>query len=79
MCLKDERKETSEHDEYAVGTLIQKSGELLGFVLIELSILVFTVIRAREHNHVVGEVALRRKLCTYMDISLTKMRKPVRL
>ena len=62
MCRKDERKEAKEHDEYAVGTFIQESSKLVGHVPIELSFLLFTFLRAREDNQVVGEVTGSRKL-----------------
>ena len=50
MCRKDERKEAKEHDEYAVGTFIQESRGLVGHVLIELSFLVLTFLRAHDDN-----------------------------
>ena len=62
VCLKDERKEAKEHDEYAVGTFIQESSKLVGHVPIELSFLVFTFLRAHEDNQVVVEVTGSRKL-----------------
>ena len=62
MYRKDERKEAKEHDEYAVGTIIQESSKLVGHVPIELSFLVFTFLRAHEDNQVVVEVTGSRKL-----------------
>ena len=62
LCRKDQRKEAKEHDEYAVGTFIQESSKLVGYVLIELSFLMFTFLRAHEDNQVVVEVTGSRKL-----------------
>ena len=62
MSRKDERNEPKEHDEYAVGASIQESCQLVGHVLIELSFLVFTFLRAHKDNQVVVEVTGSRKL-----------------
>ena len=62
MCRKDERKKAKEYDEYAVGTFIQESSELVGHVPTELSFLVLTFLRAHEDNQLVVEVTGSRKL-----------------
>ena len=61
VCWNDKQKEAKEHDEHAVGTLILESSMLVGHVLLELSFLIFTFIRAHEDNQVMIEVTEGRK------------------
>ena len=63
-CRKDDRKEAKEHDEYAVGTYLEADYKLVGHVPIELSFLIFTLLKARHENnvHVQVKVTGSRKI-----------------
>ena len=52
ICQNEEREETKEHDEYAVGTFLQENHKLAGHVSLELSFLVFTFVQAHKENQV---------------------------
>ena len=45
-CRKDDGEEAKEHDEYAVGTYLEADNKHLGHVLMELSFLIFTFLKA---------------------------------
>ena len=77
VCWKDEQNEAKKHDEHAVEMFIQESRKLVGHIPTELSLHVFTFVRAHGDNQVVVEVSGGRKLENALAI-LGTLRAPTR-
>ena len=63
-CREDDRKEAKQHDEYAIGTYLEAytGSELVGYVPMELSYLIYTFLRANDDNEVSAKVTGSRRL-----------------
>ena len=63
-CREDDRKEAKQHDEYAIGTYLEAytGSELVGYVPMELSYLIYTFLRAYDDNEVSAKVTELRRL-----------------
>ena len=63
-CREDDRKEAKQHDEYPIGTYLEAytGSELVGYVPMELSHLIYTFLRANDDNEVSAEVTGSRRL-----------------
>ena len=63
-CREDDRKEAKQHDEYAIGTYLEAytGSELVGYVPMELSYLIYTFLRAYDDNEVSAKVTGSRRL-----------------
>ena len=63
-CREDDRKEAKQHDEYAIGTYLEAytGSELVGYVSMELSYLIYTFLRAYDDNEVFAKVTGSRRL-----------------
>ena len=63
-CREDNRKEAKQHDEYPIGTYLEAytGSELVGYVPMELSYLIYTFLRAYDDNEVSAKVTGSRRL-----------------
>ena len=63
-CREDDRKEAKQHDEYPIGTYLEAytGSELVGYVPMELSYLIYTFLRANDDNEVSAKVTGSRRL-----------------
>ena len=63
-CREDDRKEAKQHDEYPIGTYLEAytGSELVGYVPMELSYLIYTFLRAYDDNEVSAKVTGSRRL-----------------
>lgn len=59
-CRKDYRKEAKEHDENAVGTYLEAENKLVAHVLMDLSLIIFTFLEARNEDKVQFKVTESR-------------------
>ena len=59
-CRKDYRKEAKEHDENAVGTYLEAENKLVAHVLMDLSLIIFTFLEARNEYKVQFKVTESR-------------------